>query len=173
MRIILTVALTAPSALFAAGGGGSEPPTTTVNTCKDSQVFDVNEGKCVDPKNSSLDRDDLYETVRQLAYAGRYLDAQGVLEAMEADDPGRLTYMGFTHRKLGNMDLAMVYYEKAIAADPANILARSYMGQGFVEDGNVSLAMAQLQQIRAHGGSGTWAETSLRNAIATGTTYSY
>ena len=92
---------------------------------------------------------------------------------MDPADPGRLTYMGFTNRKLGNLVAANMFYEQAIEADPGNILARSYMGQGFVEAGRVPDAVAQLKLIRAHGGAGTWAEKSLRNAIATGTTYSY
>ena len=99
--------------------------------------------------------------------------AQSVLEALPENDPGRLTYLGFTHRKLGNLELAMVYYQKAIDQDPANILARSYMGQGLVEEGKISQAMVQLAQIRAYGGTGSWSETSLRTAIETGKTYNY
>ena len=171
MRILLAVALALPTATFAAGGG-SEPKPTTVS-CKGTQVYDKDKKKCVDAQESSLERDERYQTVRQLAYAGRYMDAQGVLDTMDPADPGRLTYMGFTNRKLGNLDVANMFYEEAIAADPANILARSYMGQGFVEEGRIPEAVAQLKLIRAHGGTGSWAETSLRNAIATGKTYSY
>jgi hypothetical protein len=47
------------------------------------------------------------------------------------------------------------------------------MGQAFVVAGNVELAKAQLSQIRARGGRGTWAEASLRMAIGSGQTYSY
>lgn len=173
MRILLPIAVLVPTMVFAVGSDDDAPPPTTVTTCSGSQVFDENEGKCVDAKESSLERDALYRTVRQLAYAGRYSDAQIVLDAMATDDPGRLTYLGFIHRKLGDMDLANTYYEQAISADPANILARSYMGQGFVENGDIDLAMVQLQKIRAFGGSGTWAEKSLRNAIATGKTFNY
>ncbi len=172
MRIVLAAALALPTAVFADGGDDSPPPTP-VNSCDAGQVFDADKGTCVNPKHSSLDRDALYLAVRQLAYAGRYVDAQSVMEALPENDPGRLTYMGFTHRKLGNLDLAMVYYQQAIDQDPANILARSYMGQGFVEEGRMSEAMVQLSQIRAYGGTGTWSETSLRNAIETGTTYNY
>ena len=37
----------------------------------------------------------------------------------------------------------------------------------------VQLASLQLDAIRAHGGSGTWAERALSDAIATGVTYSF
>lgn len=172
MRIFLAAALAIPTAAFAAGGNDSPPPKPTAS-CTGTKVFDKKTGECVDPQNSSLERDDIYLAVRQLAYAGRYVDAQGVLDALPAKDPGRLTYMGFTHRKLGNLDLSMVFYRDAIEQDPANILARSYMGQGLVQEGKISQALVQLHQIRAHGGSGTWSETALQDAIDTGTTYNY
>lgn len=124
-------------------------------------------------EQSNLDRDTLYETVRQLAYAGKHHEAQTILDLMDENDPGRLTYMGFTHRKLGDTAKANFYYERAIAMDPANHLARSYMGQGFVAAGRIADAKEQLREIQARGGTGSWSETSLRAAIATGTTYSY
>jgi tetratricopeptide (TPR) repeat protein len=172
MRLFLISFLALPSFAFAAGGSDSPPPKP-VKSCQGSQVYDANKGKCVDPEQSSLNRDELYLAVRQLAYAGRYLDAQGVLEALPDNDAGRLTYLGFTHRKLGNSELAMSYYQQAIDRDPSNHLARSYMGQGLVEQGRLSEALVQLHQIRAHGGTGTWSETSLAQAINTGTTYHY
>jgi tetratricopeptide (TPR) repeat protein len=174
MRIVLAAAaLALPTTLFAAGGGDETAPPKPASACKGAQVYDEKTKTCVNPQDSSLQIEQLYDTVRQLAYAGRYDDAQGVLSAMPEQDDRRLTYMGFTERKMGNVDTAMVYYKRAITQNPANILARSYMGQGLVEQGQISLALAELRAIRAHGGTGTWAETSLRNAIATGTTYDY
>ncbi|MEM9578325.1 MAG: tetratricopeptide repeat protein [Pseudomonadota bacterium] len=172
MRILLAAALAAPTTLFAAGGNDSPPPKPVV-TCTGAQVFDKNKGKCVDPQKSALNRDEIYLAVRQLAYAGRYEDAQALAAFLPEDDSGRLTYMGFTHRKLGDFEVAMRYYQEAIDRDPDNILARSYMGQGFVEAGAPAKALVQLHQIRAYGGSGTWSETSLQNAIESGVTYSY
>lgn len=171
MRKIVAALLMAPSMALAAGD--DEPPSKPTVFCTGGKVYDKEAGKCVAPKESSLDRDELYEAVRQFAYAGQFEDAQTVAKALPEGDAGRLTYMGFTHRKLGNPELAMMFYQRAIDQDPANILARSYMGQGHVEAGDIDLAMAQLKAIRAHGGSGTWSEQSLRTAIATGTTFNY
>ena len=47
------------------------------------------------------------------------------------------------------------------------------MGQGLVDAGDKVAALAQLREIQNRGGAGTWSEVSLRNAIQTGTTYSY
>ena len=181
MRLILALTLALPAAAFAAGGGGGDgtstnPPKTTETTanCTGVQVWDKKTKSCVDPKDSALDDKTLYEAVRELAYAGRYDDAQGVLRIMSDQNDDRvLTYWGFTHRKMGNGDLARVFYQDAIARNPDNILARSYMGQGFIAGGDTDSAIAQWHEIKARGGEGTWAEASLREAIRTGLTYSY
>ncbi len=163
---------------FAAGSGSGSmtPPSTTqtTKTCKGTQVWDVATKKCVNPRGSSLDQDTLGDAVRELAYAGRNEDAQGVLRAMADQESDLvLTYWGFTHRKLGNLDQAKVFYETAIAKNPDNLLARSYMGQGLVIEGNMKEARVQLQEIRARGGSGSWPEQSLAQAISSGQTTNY
>jgi tetratricopeptide (TPR) repeat protein len=173
--IVLASALTLPlvisTAAFAAGSSEENSPGKP--HCKSGEVLDKKTNKCVAARKGALDTEGFYENVRSLAYAGRYLEAQHVLTLMPQDDDRTLTYMGFTNRKLGKADLAMAYYEQALEANPANILARSYMGQGLVEQGNLKDALVQLRAIRNHGGSGTWAEASLRTAIATGETFNY
>lgn len=173
-KFLIAAALSLPflaSPALAAGGGDEKAPETP--TCVNGKIYDKKTKKCVTAQDSKMDVDGLYENLRQLAHAGRYDDALTVLAQMPQDDDRTLTYLGFTHRKLGQTDLAMDYYTQALRVNPANVLARSYMGQGFVEQGNIAAAMDQLRAIRAHGGTGTWAEASLRNAIATGRTYSY
>lgn len=180
MRFLLTIFLVFPALAFAASDSPfpqpTKPPkpTATTKSCKGVKVWDATSGRCVKPKGASLDSDTLYEAVRELAYAGRYGDAQGVLREMaDQNDDRVLTYWGFTHRKLGNLELANTFYTHAITRNPDNILARSYMGQGHVEEGRMDEAIAQWQEIKARGGTGTWAEASLRQAILTGSTYSY
>lgn len=180
MRIATVLALCVPLGLpglaLAAGSDDTNPPTTTQTTqsCKGVQVWDEKTQKCVNPKKSALDADTLYAAVRELAYAGRYVDAQGVLAAMpdQADDRV-LTYWGFTHRKMGHAALAQAFYDEALSRNPDNLLARSYMGQGLVAEGKIDGAIAQWREIRARGGEGSWAESSLRAAIRTGSGYSY
>lgn len=175
MKILIPLLLAVPGFAFAAGSGNDTPaPTPTTKTCKGVKVWDEGKNRCVKPKNSQLDTDTLYGAVRELAYAGRYLDAQGVLDAMpDQSDDRVLTYWGFTHRKLGDLELANAFYQQAIDANPDNILARSYMGQGYVEEGRTDEAIAQWQEIKARGGLGTWAEESLRTAIRDGRTFNY
>lgn len=197
--LVLTAALTLNFALPQSGSAAGSndnatpKPTETTKSCFQARqwdpetkkfvrfseavngVWDASIKKCVRPdKTSHLDSDTLYKAIRELAYAGRYNEAITVLDQMPNQlDDKVLTYRGFTARKLGDLELADVYYEQAIATNPDNILARSYMGQGKVAAGDKVAALTQLREIQARGGAGTWAETSLRSAIETGTTYSY
>jgi tetratricopeptide (TPR) repeat protein len=84
-----------------------------------------------------------------------------------------LTYTGFLNRQMGNWEEGMAAYEMALTINPDNILARSYFGQALVLMNETGLAQAQLNEIRARGGVGTWAESSLAQAILTGTTTTY
>ena len=167
-----------PALSFAAGSDsptvGKPVSTPTTQTCKGVQVWDPATQKCVNPQGSSLDQELLGNAVRELAYADRNEDAQGVLRAMADQESDLvLTYWGFTHRKLGNMDQAKIFYDRAIEKNPDNILARSYLGQGYVSEGKMKEAKLQLQEIRARGGAGGWAEESLAEAIKSGQTSNY
>ena len=180
MRMLLILALAlGPATATAVGSGDAKPitppkPTETTKKCKGAKVWDKKRKRCVRARNSRLDPDTLYRAVRELAYAGRYEDAQAVLAAMpDQNDDRVLTYWGFTWRKMGRRDLARAYYLKAIARNPDNILARSYMGQGMVAEGDLRGARAQLREIRARGGAGSWPETALAEAIRSGETYDY
>ena len=175
-RVLAFSFVIAPSLVLAAGSPAPSAPTPTETTtvCEEGYVFDEATQTCADlQQDSFLDDDQAYDAVRELAYAGRYSDAQLLLASMDQDDDRVQTYWGFTHRKMGNMDAAMVAYNAALKTNPDNILARSYMGQAFVTEGEVHLAYVQLQEINSRGGAGTWPAQSLENAIRTGVTYSY
>ncbi|MDJ0630298.1 MAG: hypothetical protein QNJ44_18735 [Rhodobacter sp.] len=175
-RLMITTALLLPTVAFAAGGGSSNPPTqtNTTTTCTNGQVWSQSMQKCVNPQSGSLQDDELYRAARELAYAGQLEETLRVLGAMsDPQDDRVLTYKGFAHRKMGDVELGNAYYRQAIAANPDNLLARSYMGQGFAESGDLAAARLQLAEILARGGRGTWPETALRDAIETGRGYSY
>lgn len=192
---LLAATLVAILPLAAVAKDGDEPPkqtNTTQNCFKQKQwdpqskkyvkfsqkvngVWDASIKKCVRPDRSShLDEDTLYRAVREVAYAGRYEDAITILDQMPNQQSDLvMTYRGFTARKMGNLELANAFYEEAIALNPNNITARSYMGQGFVEAGDKIAAMTQLREIRARGGVGTWSEQSLARALETGKGYNF
>lgn len=177
MRMILAAALVfAPHLAFAAGSDDSAPPTPTETTteCEEGTVWDEKTKTCVKPEDQSLNDTQRFGAVRELAYAGRYDAAMAVLATMTEGETSRvMTYQGFLLRQTGQIEDGIAAYERAIALDPANTLARSYYGQLLVQMDELALAEAQLSQIRAHGGAGTWAETALATAIKTGVTYTF
>jgi tetratricopeptide (TPR) repeat protein len=177
MRLILAATLALiPFAVFAAGSDNSEPsaPTETTTECEKGQVWDEKTKTCIKAEDSSLNDDQRFGAVRELAYAGRYDEALAMLDSMTEGDSARvMTYRGFALRKSGQVEEGIAAYEQAIAMDPANILARSYYGQLLVEMNETDLARVQLASIRSHDGAGTWAERALANAIETGVTYTY
>lgn len=177
MRILTTLLLSAlPFAALAVGSDETTPPTPTETTtnCAEGQIFDAETKACKNPADASLDDDSRFDAVREFAYAGRYPEALKTLAAMQEGDSDRvLTYKGFLTRKSGDMAGGMAYYARALDMNPDNILARSYMGQALVEQGDIAAAARQLDEIRRRGGAGSWAEASLAHAVGTGQTLNY
>ncbi|MGL5011043.1 MAG: hypothetical protein ACRC6I_14285 [Paracoccaceae bacterium] len=177
MRIIAaTLIALSPFAAFAAGSDDTEPPKPTATTleCTDGKVYDEDTKECVEPEDSSLNNDERYGAVREFAYAGQPEAAMRVLAAMTEGQTDRvMTYTGFLNRQMGNWEAGIEAYEIALEINPDNLLARSYFGQALVLMNETSLAQAQLNEIRARGGAGSWPEQSLAQAILTGTTTTY
>ncbi len=177
MRMILAAAIVlAPQLAFAAGSDDTEPPKPTETTleCAKGEVWDEKTKTCIKAEGAGLTDDQRFGAVRELAYAGRPSEALLVLSSMtEGETPRVLTYEGFLLRQTGRVEEGIAAYERAIALDSGNILARSYYGQLLVQMNEPQEAQLQLAAIRMAGGGGTWAERALADAIATGVTYTY
>ena len=165
-----------PHPSLAVGFNDDDPPTPTETTteCPDGTIYDDEAEACVAIEDSNLSDEALYGAARELAYAERYDDALAVLAIMsdQASSPVQ-TYLGFVHRKLGNIALARTHYDAALVADPDNLLARSYLGMFHLELGETASAQGQLDEIRARGGTGGWPERALSRAIVTGFSTDY
>jgi tetratricopeptide (TPR) repeat protein len=159
-------------------GPDDDPPTPTETTtqCDVGTVWDTDTQTCVPVRQSShaTDPDALLMTVRELAYAGRHVDALALLaRAPDQADTMVLTYFGYSTRSLGDMERGLDYYDQALAADPDNLLARAYLGMARLQLRQPDLAEAQLAEIRARGGSGTWPDRALAAAVRQGSTSGY
>jgi tetratricopeptide (TPR) repeat protein len=61
--------------------------------------------------------------------------------------PDVLTYQGFANRKLSNYDVAISYYSAALKLDPEHRGANEYLGEYYVETGQLAKANAQLVKL--------------------------
>ena len=92
--------------------------------------------------------EDLYQQGRALAKQGQYDWAIDVLALVQnQQDPRVLNYTGYSHRKAGRLEIGITYYNKALAIDPNFVLAREYLGEGYVAAGRKDLAQLQLNEI--------------------------
>ena len=156
------------SMTFAAGGGGE--PAVPVKKCKKGEVLKKvgNVKKCVKVETGILPDEDLYQQGRVLAKAGEYEWALQVLAAIEnQNDPRVLNYTGYSNRKAGRLEIGITYYRKALAIDPNFVLAREYLGEGYVAAGRVDLAQVELGEIKARAGASSTEYRDLAKAIAT------
>ncbi len=150
------------------------PPTPTTSVCADGFVWDARKGRCIEAAESGFSDAALFNAARELAHAGRYDAAIRVVAAMaDPESDLALTVLGFAHRKAGRVPLGMALYDRAIAANPANFLVRAYKGMAHVEAGDLALARAELAEIEARGGAGTWPARALGQALRSGTADAY
>ncbi len=165
--IAATLALT-PAIGFSAGAGDDAPVVKTP-TCKKGYVFSKKNKKCVRKKSMVIPDADLKQQGWALAYAGEYQAAIALFDLVaNKSDPEALNGLGFSHRKLGRLENGISYYKKALAINPGYILAREYLGEGFVAAGRINLAKMQLAQIKMRCGATCKEYTLLANVIKSG-----
>ena len=80
--------------------------------------------------------------------------------------PDVTTYLGYTQRKLGNYDLAKSYYAMALKVDPKHKGANEYLGELYVETGELDKANVQLAKLEEICTFGCIEENELRGWIA-------
>jgi tetratricopeptide (TPR) repeat protein len=188
MRNILTLGFAAMLAvsisglaLAAGGGGGSSTTSPAELKCKKGEVVASlkkdgktvkKDGKtvkvCVKVESGVLPDAELYEQGRALAKQGHYDWALEVLAAIEnQNDPHVLNYIGYSNRKAGRLEIGITFYRKALAIDPDFVLAREYLGEGYVAVGRIDLAKTELAEIARRCGTDCEEYKDLFEAIAT------
>ena len=80
----------------------------------------------------------------------RYEEALGALERTQAavgPHPDVLTYMGFANRRLGRFDQSFAYYSEALRIDPDNLGVNEYLGELYIQLGDMPRARQQLARL--------------------------
>jgi tetratricopeptide (TPR) repeat protein len=143
LRLGVAAALAMPvSGGAALAAGESSPPE-----CARGKVWDNATQKCVE-KTSLNGHDRTYEDGRELARAGRYGEAIVLLSSIaDSGDPRVLNYLGYSHRMQGRIEVGLGYYEEALRVNPDFTLAREYMGEAYLQKGDIAAALGQLFEI--------------------------
>jgi len=163
--LALTIGAASLAPVYAMGDGNSG--SSSPKKCKKGEV--LKNGKCVKATSGILPDEDLYQQGRALAQAGEYDWALTILQAVSnKNDPRVLNYIGYSNRKSGRLDVALGYYNKALAIDPNFVLAREYLGEGYVAAGRADLAKLQLTEIANRCGTTCEEYQELAEHIETG-----
>jgi tetratricopeptide (TPR) repeat protein len=117
-------------------------------SCGTGQVWSSGLDACLDGDSASLSDEDLYLAAGDLVLAARYADALPLLfRIMDRNNPQVLNLIGYSTRKLGDVDKGIDYYHQALAIDPNYTKARQYLGEAYLLKGDVAKAKEQLMEI--------------------------
>jgi Flp pilus assembly protein TadD len=106
-------------------------------------------------------------SVRAKIKAKNYAAALQELRKLAEDTPQADVYnlLGYTLRKTGDYTTALSYYTKALDLQPDHKGAREYLGELYVETGNIDKAKAQLAVLVKLCSSGCEEREDLEKAI--------
>ena len=170
--VLLVSAFVAAPALDCALAAGSDTPAPP--PASDTRSSPPPKDKKSD-KKSSLD-DPAFLKGYRAAYAtiyenNDYAAAIPQLKALGQDDRADVANLiGYSYRKLGNYELASVWYERALKADPNHVRTWQYYGLWQVEQGNREQAKVHLGKIETLAGRNSVEYQSLASALANGRT---
>ena len=137
--------------VFAAGSSSSSTPK---KKCKKGYVWSKKYKKCVKKTSELLTDDDLYWQARTHVEDGKYNVALDLLWRVKDQNQARvLNYIGYSTRKLGDVDEGITYYKKALSLDPNYNVAREYLGEGYLQKGDLGSAKQQLAEIATRCGT--------------------
>lgn len=142
----------------------SETPPAKPVDCR--QRKNRNKKECKNQQSGNLNDDQLYQAGYWLARAGKFEQALVQLrKAKNQNDPRILNYIGYSTRKLGRVDEAITYYQKALKTNPDYTVARAYLGEAYLQQGKADQAKLQLGEIEKRCGQSCVEFTELSGQI--------
>ena len=169
LALLVSACVAAPSIAQAAPSDTPSPPPPPASDTKSQPKDKKSEEK------SSLDSPAFLQGYRA-AYAtiyerNEYAAAIDQLKALGQHDRADVANLiGYSYRKLGNYELASVWYERALKADPNHVRTWQYYGLWQVEQGNREQAKHHLARIEELAGRDSTEYQSLASALTTGRT---
>ena len=93
-----------------------------------------------------------YTEAKATVDAGNYTAALPMLVMLTKDTPqdaNAWNLLGFTHRKLGQMDEAAKAYAVALKINPKHLGTLEYQGEMYIQTGKLDLAKANLAKLKS------------------------
>jgi predicted Zn-dependent protease len=104
------------------------------------------------PKTAPAPGPVTFSAAQQKVDAGDYRGAIPMLTVIVQAEPNNadaLNLMGYSLRKTGQTDLAMQYYNRALAVMPKHLGTNEYLGELYVELGQIDKAKERLAVLHA------------------------
>jgi tetratricopeptide (TPR) repeat protein len=158
---VLAALAFAPRGSFAAG---DQPPPSPPKPKSESKAKTPKPKP--KPKSSALPDDQIYSLGYWQAKGGDHATALATLRSANQADPRIQTMIGYCLRKLGRVDEALPYYFAALAADPKRTTTRQYLGEAYLQIGQLDQAKQQLAEIAKRCGTACEDYQLLKDAIA-------
>ena len=185
--LLLSLGVAGGNALADADCGDTEPPKASPKgkcpaghkysaktkacvkvSCGTGRVWRGDSQTCIDGHSAALTDQDFYDEARALVDEGQFAAAIDILHHIKKQEQPRvLNYIGYSTRKLGDVDKGLDYYHKALALDPNYLRAREYLGEGYLQKGDVANAREQLMEIADRCGDACEEYGKLEKAIVT------
>jgi tetratricopeptide (TPR) repeat protein len=143
------------------GNGGGSGDSGGGTTCTGGKKYNPATGKCTGYVDS------IYEKGRELAKSGRFGEAITILSlAADQGDARVLNYLGYSHRMQGRVTVGLGYYQEALRIAPEYTLVREYMGEAYLQLGDLTAAQNQLSELERLCGKGCNEYNMLQKRIA-------
>tara|TARA_B100000475_G_C15022623_1_gene324867 strand:- start:669 stop:1151 length:483 start_codon:yes stop_codon:yes gene_type:complete len=91
-----------------------------------------------------------YYAAKDFIAKGSYKEAIAILKELEKETPKDAdiqNYLGFSYRKMGKLDLASFYYDKALTLNPKHKGALEYQGEMYLTMNQVDKAKENLKRL--------------------------
>jgi tetratricopeptide (TPR) repeat protein len=147
----------------------TNPPQTQTQAPKGKSTSSKKKKK--DDKKSEQQFINGYKAAHAMIYKRhQYAAAIDKLKSLGHDDNADVANLiGYSSRKLGRYDDSKVWYERALAADPAHARTWSYYGMWHAEQGNVLKAKEYLTKVASLCGNTTCREYTMLKGVIEGT----
>ncbi len=125
-------------------------------------------GNAVSSSDGSIPKSADFIAGEKAAMDGNFEAAIGYFSKVVNTDPtstDAYNLLGFSYRKLGNVDLAFENYNAALENDPNHLGANEYIGELYLEIGELAKAEKHLKILDAACLYGCDAYTDLKSAI--------